>query len=81
MHKVHYHTPLSIHQMSEKQWYRFLMDERITMEQGVGETRQLIPCRLEVKSPEYAWESIWPRIRLKGHGPELSIFLFKLVHD
>ena len=79
--QVHHHSTLNIQHMSEKQWYRFLMEEKVTMEQGMGVTRQLIPCRVEIKFPEYDWESIWPRIRLRGLGPELSSFLFKVVHD
>ena len=42
------------------------MEKKITMEQGVGENRQLIPSRVEVKFPEYDWKIIWPRIRLRG---------------
>ena len=81
IHQVHHHTPLNIEKMAEKQWYRFLMEEKITMEQGVGENRQLIPSRVEVKFPEYDWKIIWPRIRLRGLSPELSTFLFKVLHD
>ena len=81
IHQVHHHSPLNIQHMSEKQWYRFLMEEKVTMELGVGDNRQLVPCRVEVKFPCYDWEKIWPRIRLKGLGPELSSFLFKVVHD
>ena len=81
IHQVHHHSPLNIQQMSEKQWYRFLLEERVTMELGAGDNRQLVPCRVELKFPRYDWEKIWPKIRLKGLGPDLSSFLFKVIHD
>ena len=81
IHQVHHHTPLNVQHLSEKQWYRFLMEEKVTMELGVDGNRQLIPCRMEVKFPTYDWEKIWPRIRQKGLGSELSSFLFKVLHD
>ena len=37
IHQVHHYTPLNIQNMSEKEWYRFLFKEKITMEEvGVG---------------------------------------------
>ena len=72
IHQVHHHTPLNIQNMSEKEWYRILLEEKVT---------KLIPCRVEVKSPEFDWDSIWPRVRLSGLGSELSSFLFKVLHN
>ena len=34
-----------------------------------------------MQSRENDWESSWRRARIKGLGPELSSFLFKILHD
>ena len=43
--------------------------------------RQLIPCRVELASPEIDWEKSWRLARLPGLGPELTSFIFKLLHQ
>ena len=56
--------------MTEKQWYRYLVEDKVTMmetEQG----RQMIPCRVEVKNPDHDWETAWSRASL----PSLSSVL------
>ena len=80
IYQVHHHSSLSVSQMTEKQWYRYLVEDKVTMmetEQG----RQMIPCRVEVKNPDHDWETSWSRARLPGLGPRLSSFLFKILHD
>ena len=77
---VHNQSPLNVAHMTEKQWYRFLLEYKVTMVQA-EDTQELVPCRAELKDPEFDWESIWPRIRLPGLGSEISSFLFKVVHD
>ena len=49
----------------------------VETEQG----REMIPCRVETKNPEYDWERSWCRARLNGLGPRLSSFLFKILHN
>ena len=66
--------------MTEKQWYRFLLEHKVTMVQA-EENQELIPYRAELRHPEFELESIWPRIRLPGLGSEISSFLFKVIHD
>ena len=78
--KVHYETPLNVAQMTEKQWYQVLCENKVTMVEE-GERQKLIPCRAELRDPEADWVSIWPRVRLPGLGAELSSFLFKILHD
>ena len=56
IHAVHHDTPLNVSMMSEKQWYQYLLEEKVTMvetEQG----RKLIPCRVETRHPEHDWET------------------------
>ena len=66
--------------MTEKQWYRFLLEELITMETIDG-TSQLKKCRVERMHQLYDWETTWRRSRLPGLGPNLTSFIFKVAHD
>ena len=51
------------------------------MEEVEDDQRQLIPCRVELASPEIDWEKSWRLARLPGLGPELTSFIFKLLHQ
>ena len=77
---VHHNTPLNVAHMTEKQWYQVLLENRVTMVE-TDVSRHLIPCRAEVKNPEFDWDSTWSRMRLQGLGAELMSFLFKVLHD
>ena len=80
IHDVHHDTPLNVSRMTEKQWYQYLLEEKVTtMETEQG--RNLIPCRVETRHPEHDWETAWRRARLLGLGPTLTSFLFKVLHD
>ena len=79
---VHAHSALNVAKMTEKQWYRFLLEQKVTMVQAGADVRQeLIPCRAELKDPEIAWVSIWPSIRLPGLGSGITSFIFKVLHN
>ena len=57
IHEVYHQSPLNIANMSEKQWYRYLLEERVTMMIGEQEeSRKLIPCRVENIFPQINWE-------------------------
>ena len=67
--------------MSEKQWYRVLLEDYCTMEvDGAGQQNNIM-CRVERASPSTDWERSWRLARLPGLGPENVSFLFKLMHD
>jgi hypothetical protein len=66
--------------MSEGQWYQLLLEDKVTMEVRDLQ-RQLIMCRVELGSPSTDWDVTWERVRLKGLGPNLTSFLFKIVHQ
>ena len=38
-------------------------------------------CRVELGSPSTDWDVTWEQVRLKGLGPNLTSFLFKIVHQ
>jgi hypothetical protein len=77
---VHHNTPLNVAHMTEKQWYQLLLENKVTMVE-TDVSRHLIPCRAEVKNPEFDWDTTWSRVRLHGLGAELISFLFKVLHD
>ena len=78
---VHQRTPLNITTMSSTQWYTILLEDNITMEVvEETETRQYKPSRAELASPGTDWRKTWYLARLRGLGPELQSFLWKLLH-
>ena len=79
--KVHQDSPLNIASMTEGQWYKLLVEDKITMEVEDEQSRKLVLCRAELASPTTDWETTWRRARLKGLGPEITSFLFKVLHQ
>ena len=77
---VHQDSPLNIATMSESQWYMLLLEDKVTMEVREEQSRQFILCKAEIVNPSTNWEVIWRRARLRGLGPELTSFLFKILH-
>ena len=73
-------TPLNITKMTEKQWYRVLLEDCCTMESDEDGQSNYIPLRIELASPSTDWENSWRLARLRGLGPENTSFLFKLMH-
>ena len=43
-------------------------------------TMEFIKSRVELASPGTDWEESWRKARLKGLGPEVTSFLWKLLH-
>ena len=78
--KVHNNSPLNVAKMTEGQWYGLLLEDHVTMEEVDGQGRNYVPCRVEAACPGNDWEVRWKRARLKGLGPKLTSFLFKVLH-
>jgi hypothetical protein len=78
--QVHMDTAFNVATVSEGQWYQLLLEDKVTMEVRDLQ-RQLIMCRVELGSPSTDWDVTWERVRLKGLGPNLTSFLFKIVHQ
>ena len=72
-------SPLSITKISLKEIYRFLVEE-ITMS-GEGAGQVLRPLRAESASPSVPWDRTWLLARQHMLGPDISSFLFKLLHQ
>ena len=79
--KVHKESPLNVTKMTERQWYRLLLEDYVTMEEMEDHRRRFIPCRVEEASPENDWEVSWKRATLRGLGPESVSFLLKVLHQ
>ena len=74
-------TPLSPIHMSVKEWYRFLVERNVTMREVDEEgRRELIPCKIEERNPDFPWSESYRLCRVKGLSPENKSFLFKLLH-
>ena len=62
--------------------YNFLMDDLLKVEETeVGGQRPLIPLRVELGDQEVNWPRSWQLARLPALGPQLSSFLFKMLHQ
>ena len=62
--------------------YNFLMDDLLKVEETeVGGQRPLIPLRVELGDQEVDWPRSWQLARLPALGPQLSSFLFKMLHQ
>lgn len=46
-----------------------------------AESQELIPLKAEIATPTADWSSTWSLVRRRGLSPELSSFLFKLLHN
>ena len=73
--KVHQETPLNVSLMTEKQWYRWLMEETYRAEDDGGQSRPIL-CRVERAKPGADWERSWRLARLPGLGPENTSFTY-----
>ena len=80
LREVSRNTPLSIVNMSLKQWYQLLLENNVTMRE-VDNCMKYIPCRVELQHPNNDWELTWRRSRRPGLGSELSSFMFRLLHQ
>ena len=79
--QVHQESPLNIFHMSEKEWYRLLLEDSCTMETGENGQMLYIKCRVERAIVGTDWEQCWRMARLPGLGPENVSFLFRLIHQ
>ena len=78
-------TPLNPVRMSVKDWYRYLLEERVTHSHSVpgdlASPLELVMSRAEESSPEHNWPAIYELCHRKGLDPEKKSFCFKLVNS
>ena len=56
------------------------MEETYIVEDDGGQSRPVL-CRVERAKPGADWERSWRLARLPGLGPEITSFIFKLMHE
>ena len=75
-------TPLNPFNMTIKEWYRFLVENRVTRRDVDDEGRsEMIPCNVEVKFPNVFWSESFRISRLRGLSPAEKSFLIKMIHQ
>ena len=78
---VHENLPLNPATMSSSQWYSVLLENLLTTpSQERNSDRDYIPCRSELINPQVDWPRTWRLARLKGLGPDITTFLWRLIH-
>ena len=79
--KVKESSPLNPIQMNLKQWYNYLLEEYVTMEEVDNETSlQAKKCRAELIHPQNDWEKSYHLSRVRGLPTDCRSFCFKLLH-
>ena len=79
MRRIH-SSPLKLTKIKVKEIYRFLVEE-ITMDQDRAGSQTLHPLRVELAAPSTQWDRTWNMARQSKMGPNLTSFLFKLLHQ
>ena len=68
--------------MTEGDWTKLLTKEHVTMElSNVSNAMQFRPCRAEIASPTTDWALSWSLSRLSGIPPDMTAFLWKMLHQ
>ena len=78
---VHLTSHLEVATMSSSDWYHYLVEDNITMHTPEDSIKQYLPSRTELAWPANDWDNTWRLARLKGLGPEVTTFLWKLPHN
>ena len=68
---------LQIATMATKEWYNFILSSVIYE----PDMDNLIPCRVELRSPLNDWMKTWSLARMKGLSSESCSFLWQLIHQ
>ena len=68
--------------MTVQQWYRYLLENNVTMEKVDDEGRMKAKlCKVEEREPGINWQLSFQLARLKGLSPQIKSFNFKLLHQ
>ena len=67
--------------MKSGQWYKVLVENKITMEVGDDGKRRLKPCRSEPNNPEVNWSSVWELASQPGLDSLETSFLWRMLHN
>ena len=62
------------------QWYKMLLEKYIT-HFDFNTTSKLIPCKIEIESPDLDWMSIWASICMSGLTSDMMSFIWRMIHN
>ena len=71
---------LNLKTMSSGMWYKVLVENSVTHQQ-TQTSRELLPCRAEIKHPGLDWEKSWSLAVTPGLPSPLLTFLWRMLHD
>ena len=72
---------LNITTVSSKDWYKIMLEEKLTMETTENGERRLIRCRAELQHPQNDWEISWRIARIQGLESDQITLLWKVLHN
>jgi hypothetical protein len=77
----HLHSPFSVPNMRVGDWYRVLLEDRVTHSAAtLAAAGALLPVRTEVLHPAVDWPRAWRLARLPGLPADLTSHLFRQLH-
>ena len=78
---VHQTSSLNVAKLSCSQWCHLFLEKLLKSPNNDEETpAEYTPCRTELANPQNDWEKTWRLARLQGLGPEITTFLWRLLH-
>ena len=72
---------LNVEKMKSGQWYKVLVENKITMEVADDGRRRLKPCRTELNNPDVNWGYVWELASQPGLDSTETSFLWRMLHN
>ena len=72
---------LNLSHMKSGDWYRVLIENKVTMETDMEGKRILKPSKVESRNPDVDWPNTWSLTNMKGLNPTEKSFLWKMVNN
>ena len=72
---------LNLSHMKSGDWYRVLIENKVTMETDMEGRRVLKPSKVENRNPDVDWPNTWSLINMKGLNPTEKSFLWKMINN
>ena len=72
---------LNMSNMKSGDWYRVLIESKVTMQIDTEGRRVLKPCNDESKNPDIDWPNTWCLANMRGLNPTEKSFLWIMIHN
>ena len=72
---------LNLAHMKSGDWYRVLIENKVTMETDAEGRRILKPSKVESRNPDVDWPNTWSLTNMKGLNPTEKSFLWKMINN